>query len=639
MTERIRFSSQSGIIITSIILALFFSSPLMAARGKNQGRTVSERRPVNQAGAERSQEDTLLSYKMKEIVVTAKRTVVPVETLPLSVSLIASDRIDISTANSSTGIAGELPGVFIQRTGDFGRNDVSIRGLGSRGRKSLVLIDGKPEMMGLFGCTVTHSFLMHDVKRVEVIRGPSSTMFGSGAMGGVLNIIPERPSSNLELNIKTAGGSNQTAITSGRIGASHGAFFGSASVDYRESDGHTMNSSYRGSDIVARGGIYLGDNSELVASAKIFDGFKQEPSPLSVPSPGQGWNDYRRGSVDLHFRNEGMNLWYSTRYYRNFGEHEFSDGWHSRDATDAVVLHIAGNPVSWLEISGGADWHYQQGELPGQAGASWNKWDTGIYSGVEITPSAPVTFSAGARYNRDEVSGSELSPSVGITARPWKGGTVRGLVSHGFRSPQINELYMFPPSNTGLEAERVWNYEIGLKQKFPAGLHADLTAFRMEGENFIETVASPDPPPMYIFDNTGELEFNGLEFTLGGEWPAGIRARFSASLLDRGDKTRGRPGRKYDLSLIWNTGISTVRLTGQSVDEYFAADQSRNPVSSYSVFNLYADIDIAGGITAFAAVDNILDEEYTIFTDLPGGSAGLYSMPGRTLLGGLKYEL
>lgn len=641
MGEKI-LSLRCGIIVMIIIFSVIFNSTptsLLAKQSSDVGDTSGKNTKIKSERVHPTGQDTLLSYRMKEIVVTAKRTVVPVETLPLSISLITRDEIDISTSNSSTGIAGEIPGVFIQKTGEFGRNDVNIRGLGSRGRKSLVLIDGKPEMMGLFGCTVTHSFLMHDVKRVEIIRGPSSTMYGSGAMGGVLNIIPARPSSPVELDIKTAGGSNQTAITSSRLGISRGSLFGSASIDYRESDGHTDNSSYRGSDIIARGGIYLGNHAVLVISGKMFDGFKQEPAVISSTQPSGKWNDYRRGSADVHFKNEGDQLWYSARYYRNFGEHEFSDGWHSKDATDGIQLHIAGNPLPWLEISGGADWHYQQGELPDTPNSSWNKWDAGIYSGLELKPSGWVTLSAGGRYNRDKVSGSELSPSVGLTASTWRGGKVRALVSHGFRSPQINELYMYPSSNRELEAERIWNYEIGLKQKLPIGLYADLTVFRLEGHNFIETMEVPTPPPMYRFSNTGELEFNGLEFSLGGDWQAGLHGKFSLSLLDPGDKTRGRPGRKYDLALIWRSDISTVKISGQGVGDYFAADMSKKPVSSYNIFNLYGDVNIGDNVTAFAAVDNLLDEYYAIFTDLPGGNAGLYAMPGRTLLAGLKYNL
>jgi outer membrane receptor protein involved in Fe transport len=600
---------------------------------------AGEKQPPRKQRDDSHGTDTLACYSISEIVVTAKRAVVPVEILPFSVSLIEGADMEISTAHSCTGIAGTLPGVFIQRTGDFGRSDVNIRGLGSRGRKSQVLIDGKPENMGLFGCTVTHSFLLHGVQRVEVIRGPSSTMYGSGAMGGVLNVIPKRTTSAIDLDLRTAGGSDRTAVTSGRLGFSGGDLFGSVSIDYRESDGHTANSSYRGSDIIARGGIYLGDNSEITVSGKIFDGFKQEPAMISSSAISESWNDYRRGSADVQFKSEGNSLWYSARYYRNFGEHIFSDGWHSTDATDGVLLHLAGKVLPWMEISGGADYRYQQGELPGLSGSSWNKYDWGVYSGVEINPVNRLSASISARYNRDEVSGEEISPSVGLTVPLWRGAVLRTLASHGFRSPQINELYMFPPSSDELEAESIWNYEAGIRQRISPALRADLTVFRIDGENFIETVPSSSPPPMYIFDNTGELRFNGMEFAISGNWNNSLTGSLSASILDPGYDTRGRPGSKFDLSLRWNTGVSTLKLSGQRVDDYFAADYRQNRIPPYNIFNLYADLEISSGITAFVSVENLFDKDYAVFTDLPGGSAGLYGMPGRKFLAGFRYGI
>lgn len=585
--------------------------------------------------------DSLTEYELEELVVTAKRAIIPVESTPLSVSLLSKFEIETSLANSSTGVAGELPGVFIQRTGDFGRHDINIRGLGSRGRKSLVLIDGKPETMALFGCTVTHSFLMHDVQRIEVVRGPSSMMYGSGAMGGVVNIIPKRSSPGLELEMRSAAGSDGTLIDSGRLGGGIGPFFGSASVDYRESDGHIENSAYSGTDIIVRGGAYTGGSSELILSGKLFKGFKEEPTPASVPATGgyENWNDYRRGSVDLHFKDEGESLWYSARYYRNFGEHRFSDGFHSRDATDGLMAHIAGKPLGWLEISGGADWRYQQGELPGTPGPSWDKWDAGAYSALEVVPVRALKFSTGARYNRDKVSGSEISPSFGINAEPAEGTVIRLVASHGFRSPQINELYMYPSSNEKLEAERVWNYEAGIRRDLPLGISADLAAFVMKGKNLIETVPSASPPPMYTFENTGEFEFTGVEFSLSGRWVCGLSARFSASILDPGNKTAGRPGRKLDLSLSWISDRSTIRLRGREVGEYFAGDDYSEPIESYAIVDIYADLEIMRGLRAYAGIDNILDEDYLIFTDLPGGSSGLFEMRGRSFIAGLRFGI
>ncbi len=613
----------------------FFPSPAFSEKPVSRSRIETPSKTTDSAG------DSLLQYRMEEMVVTAKRRVIPIENTPLSVSVLKKFDIETSLSNSSTGIAGELPGVFIQRTGDFGRHDVNIRGLGSRGRKSLVLIDGKPETMALFGCTITHSFLMHDVQRVEVVRGPSSMMYGSGAMGGVLNIIPERPVSPVELKLTSGAGSDGTLVTSGRIGSGGDFFFGSASIDYRESEGFTENSAYTGSDAVIRAGTYPGESSELVFTGKLFSGFREEPAPVGASGviSGGNWNDYNRGSLDLHFKNESDAFWYSARYYRNFGEHEFSDGWHSTDATDGVLLHISATPRAWLEVNGGADWRYQKGDFPDTPDSSWDKWESGIYGGMEVKPSVSLKLSAGARYNYDQISGAVVSPSFGLTAKVGKKTVLRAVAAHGFRSPQLNELYMFPPSNSDLEPERVWNYEAGFRRELPWNLSADISAFIMEGENLIETVPAASPPPMYVFQNTGEFEFRGLETSLAGNWKHGLGARISASVLDTGKNTSGRPGQKFDVALSWTTSRSILKINGTGVREYYADDNWSDPISSYAVLNIYADIEVHTGLRAYAGLNNLLDEGYLLFADLPGGASGLYRMRGRNFMAGLKYAL
>jgi iron complex outermembrane receptor protein len=583
--------------------------------------------------------DTLVQYRMKEIIVTATRIGSPLENLALSVSFIGPKEIDNSLKNSATDLAGILPGVFIMRTGDFGRSDVNIRGLGSRGRRSLVLMDGRPERMALFDCTVTHSFALHDVEKVEVVKGASSTLYGSGAMGGVMNVIPRSVRNSLEIDLRAAGGTYETYLSSGRLAGRKGSLAGTVSADYRESAGHVENSAYRGTDISARGETLIPGSLLLFAWAKYFDGYKEEPlRATDDPSMvSDTWNDYKRGSFDLGLKGEGDAFHYSARYYRNFGEHRFSDGWHSKDATDGIILYGRSEPVKGLEISGGGDYRFQRGRMPDQPDSEWDKWEAGAYLQAEYSCRERLMLTAGARYNHDDVAGEEVSPSFGLVWRPLEGTNFRAVAAHGFRSPQINELYMFPPSNENLEAERMWNYEAGLRQRIPGGLEIDLSVYRMDGENMIELAENLSPPPMMIFTNTGDFVFDGVEVSLDGHWRGGLGANVSWSKLDPGRWTQGRPGTKVDFGLFQHAKRYTVRLSGRYIDDYYAGNDSTDPIPSYTVVDIYGEAIVAGGVSVFAGLNNIGDEEYCIYTDLPGGQAGLYLMPGRALTAGLKY--
>ncbi len=583
--------------------------------------------------------DTLVQYRMEEIIVTATRIESPLESLALSVSFIGPEEIDVSLKNSSTDLAGILPGVFIMRTGNFGRSDVSIRGLGSSGRQSLVLMEGRPERMALFDCTVTQSFPLHDVERVEVVKGASSTMYGSGAMGGVMNVIPRGVRNPLEIDLRAAGGTWDTYLSSGRIAGRKGRLAGSVSADYRESAGHVENSAYRGTDITARGETLIPGALVLSVWAKYFDGYKEEPlRATDDPSLiSDTWNDYKRGSLDLGLKGEGDQYHYSARYYRNFGEHRFSDGWHSKDATDGIIVYGRSEPAIGLEISGGGDYRFQRGRLPEEPDAEWDKWEAGAYLQAEYLCRERITLTAGARYNYDGVAGEEVSPSFGLVLRPFEGTSLRAVAAHGFRSPQINELYMFPSSNEGLEAEKVWNYEAGLRQRLPGSLEIDLSVYRMDGENMIEFADNPSPPPMMRYANTGDFIFDGMEVSMDGNWKGGFGSNVSWSKLDPGRWTQGRPGTKVDFGIYQYAKRYTVRLSGRYIGDYYAGNDSTDPIPSYTVVDIYGEAGVAGGVSVFAGLSNIGDTEYFIYTDLPGGQAGLYLMPGRTFTAGLKY--
>ena len=117
-----------------------------------------------------------------------------------------------------------------------------------------------------------------------------------------------------------------------------------------------------------------------------------------------------------------------------------------------------------------------------------------------------------------------------------------------------------------------------------------------------------------------------------------LQGKFSYTYLDPGENTTGRPGNKADISLKYAGNKFDVFLAGQHVSSYYAADNSQNKIDDYFIANTKINYKIAGGLKVFVAIDNIFDLEYKIYANLPGGSAGLYSMPKRTFTTGLSYK-
>ncbi|GAH40698.1 unnamed protein product, partial [marine sediment metagenome] len=111
--------------------------------------------------------------------------------------------------------------------------------------------------------------------------------------------------------------------------------------------------------------------------------------------------------------------------------------------------------------------------------------------------------------NKDEIAGDDICPQVGCVIHPIDGTIIRAAVNKGFRSPQINELYLFPSSNTDLEPEIVWNYEVGLNQRIIQGLNIEAAAFLMKGKNLIELEQNELPEEAVLRELREETNIKG----------------------------------------------------------------------------------------------------------------------------------
>ena len=138
--------------------------------------------------------------RLNSVVVSANKIEVNRNSVPLTISVIDQQRIENSSESALLPVLSEqVPGLFVTEKGITGfgvstgaAGTINIRGVGS-GIKVLVLFDGQPQWAGLFGHSLPDTYVASDVEKVEVIRGPGSLLYGSDALGGVINIIIRRP--------------------------------------------------------------------------------------------------------------------------------------------------------------------------------------------------------------------------------------------------------------------------------------------------------------------------------------------------------------------------------------------------------------------------------------------------------------
>ena len=249
-----------------------------------------------------------------------------------------------------------------------------------------------------------------------------------------------------------------------------------------------------------------------------------------------------------------------------------------------------------------------------------------------------IILSAGVRLHRDSLYGYETCPHVGLVYQLSEKTSLRGTVNKGFRSPQLNELYMFPAANPELKPERVWNYEIGLKQKIASWLTLGGTFYLMKGSDLIETRPNVSPPPVFKFINTGKFTFKGAEFSLRADFDQNLSGIIFFTYLDPGEKTRGRPSQKLDFSLRLREESFYASIQAQYVTDYFASDFSANPLPSYFLLNSRLIVNISRALELFLDINNVFDKDYRIYVDLPSIAAGIYPMPGRNLNLGIRIK-
>jgi outer membrane receptor protein involved in Fe transport len=408
-------------------------------------------------------------------------------------------------------------------------------------------------------------------------------------------------------------------------------------LDRRSSDGHQENSSYSGNAFTGKAVYDLSEHFQVSFRGKYFNGKKYETGSIDTPLTNF-WNDYERGAVDFSLNGKGDKDEVFLKLYRNFGHHQFSDGWHSRDYINGGVIRYTTHRIVNNEMTIGADFRILGRKSYNWHIGKWDKYKTTVFIQDEHVLGKRLILSANFRLHRDSLYGGKICPHGGLVYQLSEKTSLRGTINKGFCSPQLNELFMFPVANSELKPERVWNYEIGFKQEIARLLTLDGSFFQMKGSNLIETRPNVSPPSEFKFLNTGEFTFKGAEFSLRAEFNQNLSGLLFYTYLDPGEKTRGRPGQKLDFTIRLREKFFYISMQAQYVTDYFASDFSTNSLPSYILLNSRLIVNISSAVELFLDINNIFNEDYRIYVDLPGIAAGIYPMPGRNLNLGIRIK-
>lgn len=337
------------------------------------------------------------NVKIDSVVVTGARYASDIRHLPMTVSVVGREKIEQSLQPSLLPtLTEQVPGLFTTARGimGYGVSDgaaggISLRGLSGGSGRLMVLIDGHPQYMGLMGHPIADAYQSLMTERVEVLRGPASVLYGSNAMGGVVNIVTR---GMREQGVKTYAdigyGSYNTLQTEATNRIRKGRFTSVVSGSYNRTDGHRADMGFEQYGGYAKLGYEISQAWNVRADVNVTHFNASQPGTVTNPMADA---DQRitRGMTSLSVENNYGRTSGALSLFYNWGRHRINDGYtvdpndtnnpkdyrfNSRDDMMGVSWYQSARLFRGNRLTVGADYYRFGGE-------AWNRYVEGDRKG------------------------------------------------------------------------------------------------------------------------------------------------------------------------------------------------------------------------------------------------------------------
>ncbi len=568
-----------------LALLILLAAPLLPAPVP----AAQEAEPLPVAAV--SHDDLGLYLDSAELVETASRYPKPLSQVAENVTVITAREIELLHAHTVYEVLAPLPGLFVSGFGeDFGSSG-QILCQGSENRHTLVLIDGVRLNNTSAGDALTNGLPPGIIKRIEVIKGPASSSWGS-SLGGVVNIITKetgsgpRPSGEITASAGERGTTESSAQAGGLLGPLGYYLYGG----HQETDGHWRDNWFDNEPLYAKLSLPLPRmtlGASIGYTAPRYQSFEAASldradtqvnrstfSTVSLDALlGGGFNLHLAASrfshdFDWQTRALGLGGYATATHVWAPGELASEDIW--REKTDNLSGRLGwssgrNSALIGFESSRGdlgyrGDWVY------------WSEaWDYPAlpYTAVEERRAAfanaalvwgRLTLSPGLRYDFSSVSEAAVSPSLGATWRLGDDTILRGTVAKGFNTPNLADLFDRRYGNPDLDPERVTSVQAGVETTALAPLRLAATLFTHR----VSEVKGLDEAS-WLRENQGVSRRHGLE--LEADTAPWHRLSLGVKAAVVSEEAAGRnddPMYAANLTLLYdNPDLVTLRLGGR----------------------------------------------------------------------------
>lgn len=594
------------------------------------------------------------SLSLQEVVVTGTRNATDVRHLPMTVTVVGRETLTEQHQPSVLPtVMQQVPGLFVTSRSMMGygvstgaAGGINLRGITGGAGQLLVLIDGHPQYNGVYGHPISDSFQTLMADRVEVLRGPASVLYGSNAMGGVMNIVTRSiREDGVKSSVNLGAGSYGTVQAEASNQVRSGKFSSTVSAQYGRTDNHRPRMGFEQYGGYLKLGYDITEHWNTYADADITHFNSSYPGAVSSPMYGADqW--ITRGVVSAAVENHYNRTSGALSVYCNFGRHKIDDGsadpttptqrlFRSKDALTGISWYQSAQLFEGNRLTVGMDYQHiygnayytskQTGEVldtPNKQSGKSHRNEIAGYVDFRQDLATWLTIDAGLRLDHHSVTGTEWIPQAGIVVRPIETGEIKAMASKGFRNPTMREMYLYPPSNEELEPERIWNYELSWRHRLGA-FHYGANLYYIKGDNMIQTVNRKNV-------NTGEIENYGAEleaeYRIDSHWSVNT----NHSLLHMEHPVIAAPTYKGFLGANYNCCRWTVVAGLQYISGLYTAVGDQEQKEDFCLLNASVTYNVAKGLSLWLRGENLLAQSYEINLGYP--------MPRATFMGGINWN-
>ena len=609
--------------------------------------------------------DTTRLHSIDEVVVTGSNNATPTRLLPYTVSIVSHRQIEATGKTQLlAALSGEVPSLFVTQrnilgfgvSNHGGSGGIKIRGVGGSPTSGvLMMIDGQPQFAGLYSHPVSDFYESEYTDHVEVMRGPGSVLYGSNAMGGVINVITKRAHNDgIHTTLTSQYGLHNTWQTALTSMARFGRFSSLVSAGYDRTDGLRKNFDFKQSSIYTKVGYDLSQEWGLAADYSLMNYRGNDPINARIANPESTdiyHQNVTRGEASVSASNNYGSVNGVARVYYSYGNHFIDDPRHFHSLDDRFGILAYENFAPWRMATAtvGFDFNRYTGKIPvsggHQHGDGSQQAQMQTISRKFIAEYSPyvalqqrlfgdiLTLNGGMRLAMSNRFSHQWVPQFGFTVRPADGWSIRASVAKGYRNPSFSEMFLYRIANADLNPERMMNYEVGMAKHFSQYLRLGFTAYYAKGSNLIQTASVPtaDGGTTMRYMNTGVFINKGIELSAQSDPLATLSLRASYSYLHSSvSDLTAAPCNQYFLGATWQALPQfsiDARLNGVGGLFVYNGMEREN----YALLGMRITYTPVKCLDIFANLDNITNVKYQI-------NRG-YEMPGFTAMGGVKIRL